>query len=293
MKITNVTVSAVIPTAQYSNIQPSITVEVDNDIEEAKALALSHIVGISQTYAEDGKALQGGSGAAPNTQSSDFKKVTSFTGEEIWWDELHHKALSLDGTPLMGGSTYAAQKVPFDRVNIIKNCAKAWRVTEDEVDKLWSNSAASELGTSIHSALEHYFIYKELGAKVHAVKKDSKYNAALPSNDFLREIVLNFERDFPMTNKIIPEALVSDVAGARSGWIDFLEIVSLEKKVCIINDFKSGGMTDKDVKKAQHQMSFYADILAKFGWTTQLLRGFYLQGTSFKKVELEVLPVTI
>lgn len=293
MKVKEITVTAVISTAQYNNIQPSITVEVDNDIEEAKALALSHIVGISQTYAEEGKALQGGSGAVSDTQSNDFKKVTSFTGEEIWWDELHHIGLSVDGKQLKGGSGYAAKKVPFDRVNIIKNCAKAWKVTEEEVDKLWSNNAASELGTSIHSALEHYFIYKELGAKVHAVKKDSKYNAALPSNDYLREIVLNFEKDFPMTNKVIPEALVSDVERTRCGWIDFLEVVDEAKKICIINDFKSGGMKDTDVKKAQHQMSFYADILAKFGWKTEILRGFYLQGTSFKKVELEVLPVTI
>ena len=289
MKVKELTITAVIPSAQYANLQPSITVEVDDDVEEAKALAMSHIVGLSQRYAEEGKALPG---KASMKLSSDFKCVKSFTGEEIYWDELHHIGLSVDGKQLKGGSGYAAKKVPFDRVNIIKNCAKAWKVTEEEVDKLWSNNAASELGTSIHSALEHYFLYKELGAKVHAVKKDSEYNAALPSNDYLREIVLNFEKDFPMTNKVIPEALVSDVERTRCGWIDFLEVVDEVKKICIINDFKSGGMKDTDVKKAQHQMSFYADILAKFGWKTEILRGFYLQGTSFKKVELEVLPVT-
>jgi hypothetical protein len=288
-KIKEIMMSAVIPTAQYANITPAITVEVDDDVEEAKALAMSHIVGISKQYAEKGKALKGN---APTTMGSDFKKVTSFTGEEIYWDELHHIGLSLDGVSLKGGSGYAAKKVPFDRVNIIKNCAKAWKVSEDDVDKLWSNNAASELGTSIHSALEHYFLYKGLGAKVHAVKKDSEYNAALPSNDYLREIVLNFERDFPLTNQVIPEALVSDVERERCGWIDFLEIVDLEKKICIINDFKSGQMKETDVKKANHQMSFYADILAKFGWTTQELRAFYLQGTNFKRVEMKVLPVT-
>lgn len=288
-KIKEIMMSAVIPTAQYANITPAITVEVDGDVEEAKALAMSHIVGISKQYAEKGKALKGN---APTTMGSDFKKVTSFTGEEIYWDELHHIGLSLDGVSLKGGSGYAAKKVPFDRVNIIKNCAKAWKVSEDDVDKLWSNNAASELGTSIHSALEHYFLYKGLGAKVHAVKKDSEYNAALPSNDYLREIVLNFERDFPLTNQVIPEALVSDVERERCGWIDFLEIVDLEKKICIINDFKSGQMKETDVKKANHQMSFYADILAKFGWTTQELRAFYLQGTNFKRVEMKVLPVT-
>ena len=288
-KIKEIMMSAVIPTAQYANITPAITVEVDDDVEEAKALAMSHIVGISKQYAEKGKALKGN---APTTMGSDFKKVTSFTGEEIYWDELHHIGLSLDGVSLKGGSGYAAKKVPFDRVNIIKNCAKAWKVSEDDVDKLWSNNAASELGTSIHSALEHYFLYKGLGAKVHAVKKDSEYNAALPSNDYLREIVLNFERDFPLTNQVIQEALVSDVERERCGWIDFLEIVDLEKKICIINDFKSGQMKETDVKKANHQMSFYADILAKFGWTTQELRAFYLQGTNFKRVEMKVLPVT-
>ena len=80
MKVTNVTVSATIPTGQYANVVPSITVEVDDDVEEAKALAMSHIVGLSQRYAEEGKALPG---KASMKLSSDFKCVKSFTGEEI------------------------------------------------------------------------------------------------------------------------------------------------------------------------------------------------------------------
>lgn len=288
MKIKDITVTAVIPTQTYANIQPSITVEVDDDIEQAKALAMSHIVGISQQYAEEGKALQGGT--APQL-GSDFKKVTSFTGEEMYWDEVHHLGLSLDGKSLKGGSGYASRMVPFNRTAMISKCAKAWGVTEADVDKLWSNNSASELGKSIHSALEHYFLYKDLGAKIHKAKKASEYNPALPKNDFLRAIVTNFEKDFPMTNKVIPEALVSDVEREKYGWIDFLEIVDLEKKTCIINDFKSGGMSDSDVLKAQHQMSYYADILAKFDWTVLSLRAFYLQKANFKRVELEVLPV--
>lgn len=289
MKVQSVTVSAVIPTAQYSNLQPSITVEVDDDIEQAKALAMQHIVGISQKYAEAGKALPSDTKTVPG---EDYKKVVSFNHETIYWDELHHRGLTLKGEALSGGSSYAARMVPFDRQGILANCARAWNVSEEDVDKLWSNSSASELGSSIHSALEHYMLYKELGEKVHKAKKASDFNAALPKNDYLREIVLNFERDFPTNNKLIPEALVSDVSRTRCGWIDILEIVDEDKKICIINDYKTGAMEKKDVLKAQHQMSYYADILARFGWTTQSLRAFYLQGTKFKMVEMKVLPVT-
>lgn len=268
-------ITAHIPTQQYGYIELA---DLPDDVKEIERLY--------NKYAEKPITL-----APTGAVEGDFKKVTSFTGEEILWDELHHKGLTLEGDELLGGSTYASQQVPFDRAGIIRNCSRAWGVPEEDIDKLWSSNSASELGTSIHSALEHYFLYKSIGAEVHKVKKDSKFNAALPSNEYLREIVLNFEKDYQFSGTIVPEALVSDVSRKRAGWIDFLEIVDEKNKVCIINDFKTGGMKETDLLKAQHQMSFYDDILSHFGWTVSGRNGYYLQKTSFKKVEFEKLKV--
>ena len=124
MKVKEVTISAVIPTAQYSNLQPSITVEVDDDVEVAKQLAMSHIIGISQKYAESGKALKG----------SQWQKLTAFEGGDIFYDDISHTYTNEEGEVYLSGSQYANQFTkPFDKDMMSNVVAKKFNVDASDV----------------------------------------------------------------------------------------------------------------------------------------------------------------
>jgi hypothetical protein len=132
MKVKEITVTAVIPSAQYANIQPAITVEVDDDIEEAKALAMSHIVGISQQYAEEGKALQGG------TTSSNAKKVECLVGGSILYDPVAHVYTNDKGEVYLSGSAYAKQfDKPFEINAIAKKMSDKSGVPAKDIIDIW------------------------------------------------------------------------------------------------------------------------------------------------------------
>lgn len=164
MKVKEITVTAVIPSAQYANIQPAITVEVDDDIEEAKALAMSHIVGISQQYAEEGKALQGG------TTSSNAKKVECLVGGSILYDPVAHVYTNDKGEVYLSGSQYAKK---FDKETDFG--AIAGKMTKNhptietkDLVAMWKlrGEISASFGTTAHQALEMYGKYKDISEKL-------------------------------------------------------------------------------------------------------------------------------
>lgn len=273
MKVTNVTIGAVIPTAQYSNINPIITVEVDDDIEEAKALAMSHIVGISQQYAEEGKALQGG------TVSSNAKKVECLVGGSILYDPVAHVYTNDKGEVYLSGSAYAKQfDKPFEINAIAKKMSDKSGVPAQDIIDIWKlkGQASASFGTSIHEAMEMYGKYaeacKKLGKEYH-----------ISSIPVVSEIVANFFKGRE-SEKAIYEPMIVDHDRKWAGQIDRL-VVTGDKK-CIIGDYKTNSdMTPAKIETYTHQLSFYASIMESGGWTVDGLELYHLDGV-WKTIKL-------
>ena len=272
---------AVIPTSQYGNLQPEIELEGDNE-DELHSKASSFIEGIWKTY-----------GSVPMTKNGgDGKKVKTFTGEEIIYNDAIHKYYDLEGNTLLSGSAYAEMNSPkFDLEMMLPKTAKAWNVDEKDLGGLWKlNSLIStEYGTAIHSALEAWHRYNQLGG---VVQKDKEMveNYALPKNEHIKQIVLDFDHKFGHDAEV--EMFVSDVKRRMVGQIDRLEVIDEASKICRIGDYKTNNDIDKKkLDKYQHQLSFYAHILMAHGWTVQGLDIFHYDGKTWEKIELPILDL--
>jgi hypothetical protein len=283
--------TAVIPTTQYGNIQPSIELEGD-DIQALKQEAEIHIQSIWDKFGERplvAKDVQVANG------SYEAKRISTFTGETILYYDRgsDHYYTDLDGNRLLSGSHYAAALSPkFNKDMLLPKTAKAWGVDVEALGKIWdlNGDISTSYGTSVHNALEIYHLYHEIGDKIQGVK-ELDYNYVLPKNDTLRAIVLDFVDKFGVD--ALPEVMVSDIANKRAGQIDRLQIIDSSKKVCRIGDFKTNTeLNDKKVLQYQHQLSFYAEILKKHGWKVEGLDIFHLQqNNTWDLISLDVLPV--
>lgn len=272
---------ATIPTTQYGNIKPKFTKEDGEDEAAFTNAALEAIRSLWYEYGEKPLSIRKSFGT----------KVSSFTGENLYYNDEQHTYYSEKGQVLLSGSAYARSISPkFDKETILPKTAKAWGVTEEDLSGLWdkSNDVSKSYGTAIHDALEAYHNYKEIGAKIQEAKK-LEHNYALPKNEHLRKIVLDFDTKFG-TNALT-EILVSDVANLRAGRIDRLEIIDKDAKVCRVGDYKTNNeLTDKKKLEYQHQLSFYANILMNFGWNVLGL-DIYHYDNGWEKIEFPVLDL--
>lgn len=285
--------TAVIPTVQYGNLQPAIELEGE-DIESLKQEAEKHIQSIWDKFGERPLVAKTTEGTGEKGTYTG-KHIKTFTGETvIYYDQGNdHYYTDLEGNRLLSGSHYAAQLSPkFDKDMLLPKTAKAWGVDEESLGKIWelNGDISTTFGTSVHNALEMYHLYHKIGEKVQSAK-DLDYNYVLPKNDTLRAIVLSFVDKFGAD--ALPEVMVSDVASKRAGQIDRLSILDEKKKLCRIGDFKTNTeLNDKKILQYQHQLSFYADILKKHGWTVEGLDIYHLQqDNTWEVYPLEVLPV--
>jgi hypothetical protein len=270
-------IEATIPTTQYGNLRPTFELENDSEQEEA----LSALAKLWQRFGETPLKDKQGGGV----------KVTTFTGEEIIWNEETHTYTDLAGNVLLSGSAYANENSPkFDMDMLLPKTATAWGVDEEELRQVWkiNSDVSNNWGSAIHKALERYHNHHRLGDVVKQTKELDQ-NYVLPKNTFLRGLVLDFVEKFGVSAE--SEVLVSDVANKMAGTIDRLETV--EDKVVRIGDYKTNNeMDSKKMLKYQKQLSFYAHILNNKGWTVQGLDLFYLdQDSGWQKTELEILPL--
>ncbi len=284
--------SATIPAVQYGNIIPEIELEGDS-IDELHATAMAHIEKVWAKYGE--RPLKSASAISDfgGGSTTPLERLSSFTNEEILYDGENHKYYTLDMVPLLSGSAYANNVSPkFDRGAILPKTAKAWGVDEAVLSDMWTLGGliSTEYGASIHTALDVWCKYKDVGAKIKE-QKGLDYNYVLPKNAHIRDIVLEFDA---LLGKVgtISEVLVTDINNRMAGKIDLLEIIDKDKKVCRIGDYKTNNdLDDKKLQKYQHQLSFYAHILKNHGWTVQGLDIFHYDGATWHRVELEVLDL--
>lgn len=196
----------------------------------------------------------------------------------------------------------------FDAENISQASAKAWGVDQGELKDLWKSNAvlSGEFGTAIHKALEHYDKFQALGKKIQD-KKSLPQNYALPKHPVLLSVIEGFLEINKTEGEVIPEAMITDVKNGYCGTADRVVVVDKKNKVCDVEDYKINinpeeedtnlkplqpfnELTPNKLTKYRLQMSFYANMLQKSGWTVRKLR-VYVFEDSWKTYEFDVLKV--
>lgn len=285
MKIKSYKLSAVIPTVQYGNIQPSIEMEGE-DITEMKEVGLDHIKELHSRFsAVELKEVM------KDVVSS--HKMKSWNEDlEVDFDPIKHSYV-YGGKVLESGSNHASSFYKkFDAVNIAKNCESSWGVPSEDIQGMWKSGGevSRDFGSAIHKALEHYFNYREIAMKI-AEKKEDKEDRAMPKHPILKKIVTEFIELAKIESTVVSEAFVTDVKNGKCGQIDQLIIIDEKKKICDIHDFKINveSETESSNDKAKEpydvlpnnkltkyyiQMKFYKEVLEATGWTVKKTKAF-------------------
>ena len=279
MKVKEFTLTAVIPTAEYANIQPSITIEVDGDIDAAKKLALQHIVSISRAYAEPGKEL------APKKKTLSGQLIKCFVGGQIYYNDEQHIYFNEKGERYLSGSAYAKQfEKEFDKTAIAQKMAEANNIDVNEILAVWEmkGDASRTFGTALHKALElaqaHKSVSERLNKQYHMEYHPTLENAVQGFLEAHNE------------DKVVCEAMVVDHNTKHVGQIDRL-VVTGENK-CIIGDYKTNIKMDKaKLTNYWNQLSFYADIMKNNGWEVEGLEIYHYNGAKWVDYKSEVLEI--
>lgn len=291
MEVKSYKISATIPTRQYENIQPSIEFG-EVDLQEAHKEGMKHITGLINTYSEHGKL-----DVISSTMLKSFNEDV-----DIEFDKVRH-TYYYEGKKLESATSFLKKFYkPFNADLISKACEKSWGVPAQDIKDMWASNGklASEFGTVIHQALEHYDKFKAIGAKIES--NTDKEEVALPKHPLLKSIITGFY-DLAGEGEVIPEALVTNVESGYGGTAD--RILILGEKRCRIQDYKINIDSDKEdssmkasapldklpptkLTKYQAQMSFYANLLQKSGWEVEGLDAFVFED-DWKHYKLDVL----
>jgi hypothetical protein len=276
-KVTQVEMTAVIPTTQYGNIQPKFTLE-GGTVEKMKEKGLELIQEVWDEYGE--KPLKKKTDAP--VDGIEFEQKLSFTGENILWSEYLHEYRSLDGTRLISGSEYnSLTEKPFNSALLSEKSGNAWGVNKDELADLWkiNGKIATDYGTAVHTALEAYMRFHQLGAIVQE-KKGLEHNYALPKNEYLRDTVLSFVNMFGTFD--LAEVFVTDTKNRMAGQIDGVNILDMQAKVCSLGDYKTNfEMKKSKLKGYTKQLNFYRTALENKGWTVESMNVYHLNGSKW------------
>lgn len=300
MQLKNYKLSATIPTGNYANIQPSIEIETDN-IEEASKFAISHVREMFNKYSNQ-----------PLMETQEVVDIKSFTEDiTVKFDKTNHK-YTYNNQVLTSATQYVKQFYKeFDPVAVSINCEKSWGVPAQTIQELWKSNGdiTADFGTVVHKALEHYFLHKNDGETI-MKNREKDDNPALPKHPYISNIILDFVKLIGDTNKdkaVLTELFVTDSATNTCGLVDRLLILDEKKKVCRIQDYKINidsadesnnlkalapydTLPANKLTKYQIQLSFYANILKKHGWTVEGLDVFVLE-QEWKHYKLDVLEI--
>lgn len=227
---------------------------------------------------------------------------------QVGFEEVEHTYVYKD-KPLQGITNFIHKfYTDFDLELVAKSCSKYWNLDPQKIVDLWdSNKKISSLfGTAIHNAIEHYEIWEKTGKYISEQRKVEE-NYALPNHPLLKQIILDFIKINPIKGEVVTEALITWVEGGLCGHADRVVILDKEKKICRVGDYKINveaekkeknlkplapfdGLPANKISKYQLQMSCYANMLEKSGWTVQGL-DVYVYEDSWKYYSLPVLQV--
>jgi len=298
-RVTEIKIGATIPTSQYANLQPEITVEIeDGDVEGAKKLALQHIVGISERYAESGRELRA---AGPTNLT---KVESALTGVAAYIDSGHHFYNDKGDQYLSPSSFLKKYKKPFPKQFILPKMVGAYGGTDEDWTTMWSlqGDISTQLGKAIHAGIELYGKYGELGAKAGAKENTNK---ALPTQPYVKWAVQEYFKGKEKDDAEY-EVLVLDDENMRMGLIDRLKYVDRKKKIVRVQDLK----TNADLHKKEElltpfntlapevlstyriQLTWYAKILEKYGYTVEGMDIEHLTADGWTTVTIEQVDMT-
>lgn len=261
------TITAVIPVAQYANLQPSIEVEAET-FEAANALVMPHIQTIWDIYGE--KPLVAKNVIASTSQR---KLVECFVGGSIFYDDAAHSYTNEKGEVYLSGSVYAQQFAkPFNAEMIAGVMAKKWGVEGKDIQDMWKlkGEVSMSLGTTLHAALE---LYGKYGNLCKSIEKDTH----LHDNTYLRNAVETFYAG--RENETAEyEIFVVDHAKKQVGQIDRLLVTG--PMTGRIQDFKTTAEAIKPDKLVVYwaQLKFYVGVMQAAGWTIEGLDLFVWNG---------------
>lgn len=242
--------------------------------------------------------------------SENWVKVKSFNEPdvEIDYEEVGH-TYQYNGKKFVGVTSFIKKFCKeFKLDTVAKICAKNWGVPAQAVIDLWASNGkvSSEFGTAIHNAIEYYELNKDFGQAVADTKGDED-NYALPKHPILKKIILDFIKINPVAGKVLTEQLITNKELGICGRADRIVIIDEANKVCKIGDYKVNvdsdvikseskllspfeGLPANKISKYQLQMSIYANMLQKSGWTVQGLDVYVLED-EWLHYELPVLEV--
>lgn len=293
--------TAVIPVYQYANLQPTVHTEADS-FEEARDIALKQIQSIWGAVSEGGKKLQ--VSGVTSSPKSFVPKICDFTGAQVLMDEQSHTYQDAAGNKYLSGSTFATSfKGKFDARAISAKMATKHEVNQDHILSMWKTNAeaSTSLGTAIHAGLELYGKYLQLSHKIKGSEE-----SALHKNAIIKKIVQQFYEGRENETALY-EAFAVDTDKHLCGFIDRLLIVDKEKKIVRVQDYK----TNPDINKRETvvgpfkdvitstslglywlQLSFYAYIITKAGFTVEGLDIFNYDGTEWQTYQHPVIDIS-
>ena len=200
---------------------------------------------------------------------------------------------------LKGGTTFIKRFFePFDSKRVARQCSKYWGVDASDIEDMWASNGAvaGAFGSCVHLALEHYINYQKAGDKItktrQASGKEVDGNYAMPKHPFLKKTITDLNKLTDKLDKkykveeVVAEALVTDSKTGWGGLIDRLVIIDKKKKIARVQDYKVNIGAEKEeahskpkapfahlpankLTKYALQLSFYASILKKHGWTIE------------------------
>lgn len=232
-------------------------------------------------------------------------------GQNIEVQEVNgHKRLE----GYLSGSKFPEQfYAEFESKEILEAIKKKHDLTDKEVEQIkemWSvnGDASTNLGNAIHFAMENYDRNYVLGDKIKKVKTfktkpdEVGDNKALNRNPILNKLVKSFHELFGGDYIRFNEEFIWDKGLKLCGSVDRIKVVDLKKRIIRIQDFK----TDADINETKYQLvtspfyaltqgdnptmgktlldyhwlqlSFYAFILQRAGWTVEGLDVYWVNG---------------
>lgn len=232
-------------------------------------------------------------------------------GQNIELQEVNgHKRLE----GYLSGSKFPEQFYgEFNSKDILEAIKKKHNLTDKEVEAIqamWDTNSLSStnFGNAIHYAMENYDRNFALGDKIKSVKEFKTKpqvigaNKALSRNPVLKKIVESFHEKFGGDYIRFSEEFIWDRGLKLCGSVDRIKVVDLKKRIIRIQDFK----TDADINETKYQLvdspfyeltqgenptmgktlldyhwlqlSFYAFILQRAGWTVEGLDVYWMNG---------------
>lgn len=267
------TLTAVVPVAQYANLQPAIEVEADS-IKEAEEQVLPYIEEFFNKYSEKHKI-----GAEKRAASPDRVLLKDLFGNEIFYNDKTHEYTNSLGEVYLSGSQYAKEE-DFDGEYWANEFVTKYGLKEEDKQKIlamWdtNSNASSSFGTALHAAIELFGEYRDLAdiidmdqktgerKKMKGDAKKDKHSAKskLP---YLQQVVEDFFNEERLAEKARYEVLVVDHKNKRAGRID--RLIQLPDGSFEIRDMKTNHKILKPEKTIySKQLSFYGDIIIANG----------------------------